>query len=111
MSSLLISFFTSFLVTLLIIRLKHLHNNASGDFDLSGPQKFHTKVVPRIGGISIALGIAIAILMKQFTSDNFFSELILLACAIPTFAIGLAEDLTKKVSVKKRLFLQQFLLY
>lgn len=103
MSSLLIAFFASFASTYLIIRFKHLHNNASGDFDLRGPQKFHTKVVPRIGGISIALGILIAALFKFSNSPSYEMELTLIACAIPTFLIGLAEDLTKKISVRKRL--------
>jgi UDP-N-acetylmuramyl pentapeptide phosphotransferase/UDP-N-acetylglucosamine-1-phosphate transferase len=104
MSSLLIAFMASFATTFLIIRFKHLHSNTSGDFDLSGPQKFHTKVVPRIGGISIALGISIAICFKLLNPPNYIMEFTLLACAIPTFFIGLAEDLTKKISVKKRLF-------
>lgn len=104
MSSLLTAFFISFIATFLIIRFKHLHSGTSGDFDLSGPQKFHTKVVPRIGGISIALGISAAIILKLMNSPGYLMDLILFVCAIPTFAIGLAEDLTKKISVKKRLF-------
>ncbi|QWD91109.1 glycosyltransferase family 4 protein [Polynucleobacter sp. MWH-Braz-FAM2G] len=104
MSSLLTAFFVSFIATFLIIRFKHLHSGTTGDFDLSGPQKFHTIVVPRIGGVSIALSVLCAILLKLTNSPNYLMELTLLVCAIPTFLIGLAEDLTKKISVKKRLF-------
>ena len=57
MSGLLTAFFTSFIATLLIIRFKHLHSHLSADSDLTGPQKFHTKIVPRIGGIAITLGL------------------------------------------------------
>jgi UDP-N-acetylmuramyl pentapeptide phosphotransferase/UDP-N-acetylglucosamine-1-phosphate transferase len=89
---------------LLIIRFKHLHQEFSTDFDLSGPQKVHKAPVPRIGGISIAAGLFAAILIKAFDLGLQSLELTLLFCAIPTFAVGLSEDLTKKISVKQRLF-------
>jgi UDP-N-acetylmuramyl pentapeptide phosphotransferase/UDP-N-acetylglucosamine-1-phosphate transferase len=104
MIGLLAAFFTSFSVTLLIIRYQHLHSRFSADSDLSGPQKFHTISVPRIGGISIAAGIFAATLFRLQSNAGISAETILLICAIPTFAIGLTEDLTKKVGVKTRLF-------
>jgi UDP-N-acetylmuramyl pentapeptide phosphotransferase/UDP-N-acetylglucosamine-1-phosphate transferase len=104
MISLLSAFFGSFIATLLIIRFKHLHAQFSGDNDLSGPQKFHAESVPRIGGISIAIGIFASILITLKSGDSTSPKVALLLCAIPAFAIGLAEDLTKKVGVKTRLF-------
>ncbi|MBU3589085.1 glycosyltransferase family 4 protein [Polynucleobacter sp. 80A-SIGWE] len=103
MSGLLAAFLSSFVATLLIIRFKHLHQRFSADWDLSGPQKFHTKVVPRIGGISIAIGLCAAILFRLKNVPNPSIELTLLICAIPTFAIGVTEDLTKKISIRLRL--------
>ena len=103
MSGLIAAFLTSFAMTLLIIRFKNLHLHFTADSDLAGPQKFHKTVVPRIGGISIAAGLFTAILMKTIDLGIGNTELILLLCAIPTFAIGLTEDLTKKVSVRQRL--------
>lgn len=103
MSGLLAAFFSSFITTLLIIRFQHLHSHLSADSDLSGPQKFHKISVPRIGGISIGIGIFIAILFRLQSSTNSSIETTLLVCSIPTFAIGLTEDLTKKVGVKTRL--------
>jgi len=103
MSGLIAAFLTSFFTTLLIIRFKHLHQEFSADFDLLGPQKVHKVAVPRIGGISIATGLFAAILIKAFDLGLQSLELTLLFCAIPTFAIGLTEDLTKKISVKQRL--------
>ena len=103
MSGLLAAFLSSFVATLLIIRFKHLHQRFSADWDLSGPQKFHTKAVPRIGGISIAIGLFIAILLRLINAPNPTTEVTLLICAIPTFAIGVTEDLTKKISVRLRL--------
>jgi UDP-GlcNAc:undecaprenyl-phosphate/decaprenyl-phosphate GlcNAc-1-phosphate transferase len=103
MNSLLSAFFASFIITLLIIRSKHLHGKFSGDHNLSGPQKFHMRSVPRIGGISIAIGILAATLIGLKSSDAVSLKVTLLLCAIPTFAIGLTEDLTKKIGVKTRL--------
>ena len=103
MFSLLSAFFASFITTLLIIRFKHLHGKFSGDHDLSGPQKFHTGSVPRIGGISIAIGVLAGTLMHLQGNPSPAFEITLLLCAIPTFAIGLTEDLTKAVSVRTRL--------
>jgi UDP-N-acetylmuramyl pentapeptide phosphotransferase/UDP-N-acetylglucosamine-1-phosphate transferase len=103
MISLLTAFFASFTATLLIIRFKHLHGQFSGDHDLSGPQKFHSESVPRIGGISIAIGLLAATLINLQSNIAESLKVILLLCAIPTFAIGLTEDLTKKISVKTRL--------
>ena len=103
MISLLSAFFASFITTLLIIRFKHMHGKFSGDHDLSGPQKFHTGSVPRIGGISIAVGVLAATLMHLQGNPAPAFEITLLLCAIPTFAIGLTEDLTKIVSVWTRL--------
>lgn len=103
MVGLLVAFFTSFIATLLIIRFEHLHRHISGDSDLSGPQKFHTKSVPRIGGVSIALGVFAALAIKIAINANTNFEQLFIRCLIPVFAIGLTEDLTKKISVKMRL--------
>lgn len=103
MSGLLAAFLSSFFATLLIIRFKHLHEQFSADSDLSGPQKFHTNIVPRVGGISIAVGLFIAIIFRFKNIPAPITEIVLLVCAIPTFAIGLTEDLTKKISVRLRL--------
>ena len=103
MSGLIAAFLTSFVITLLIIRFKHLHFHFTADSNLSGPQKFHKIAVPRIGGISIAAGLFVAIIIKTINLGIANVQLTLLVCAIPTFAIGLTEDLTKKISVRQRL--------
>jgi len=104
MPSLLAAFFSSFIATLLIIRFQHLHDRFSGDHDLAGPQKFHTGSVPRIGGISIAIGLTVAMMVRLKSNGAATLEITFLLCAIPTFVIGLTEDLTKKISVRSRLF-------
>jgi UDP-N-acetylmuramyl pentapeptide phosphotransferase/UDP-N-acetylglucosamine-1-phosphate transferase len=103
MMSLLAAFFASFITTLLIIRFKHLHERFSSDHDLLSPQKFHAIPVPRIGGISIAIGLLAAILINLQDTGASSLQAALFLCAIPTFAIGLTEDVTKKIGVKTRL--------
>jgi UDP-N-acetylmuramyl pentapeptide phosphotransferase/UDP-N-acetylglucosamine-1-phosphate transferase len=103
MTSLLVAFISSFIATLLIIRFEYVHGHISGDNDLDGPQKFHEASVPRIGGIGIAIGVSLGILIRFLFYPSPTIGITLLACAMPVFAIGLLEDLTKKIGVKVRL--------
>jgi UDP-GlcNAc:undecaprenyl-phosphate GlcNAc-1-phosphate transferase len=105
MFSLAIAFLTTLIVTQLIIRYDHLHGHVTGDSDLSGPQKFHSHAVPRIGGLGIAIGLIVAAIARYFMEPVTGVPLLaLLGCAIPAFVVGFVEDMTKKVSVKVRLF-------
>lgn len=105
MNWLLLGFFVSAVVTFLIIRSARTHGRFSHDADMSGPQKFHARPVARVGGIGIASGIAAALTAVALTgsSEAAFGWM-LLACAVPAFAAGLAEDLTKTQSPRRRLF-------
>jgi UDP-GlcNAc:undecaprenyl-phosphate GlcNAc-1-phosphate transferase len=101
---LILSFTTSIILTGLLVRYQHLHNYLSGDHDFDSPQKFHRVITPRIGGIPILMGLAIASFCQSIINpklDNLLT-LVLIAC-LPVFTAGLAEDLTKCVSVKIRL--------
>jgi len=100
-----LAFFSSLLITLVLIRYQHLHEKISGDHDLSGPQKFHTDITPRIGGIGIFIAILVsgAIAYAFLNLEKGLLLLQLIACSLPAFVIGLIEDLTKKVGVKVRL--------
>lgn len=74
------------------------------DHDLSGPQKFHAHPVPRVGGLGIFVGLcAAAAWTFKSTRSADVSLALLLACALPTFGIGLIEDLTKRVRPALRL--------
>ena len=104
MSSLVISFIFSLLISFFIIRYRHLHEHVSGDHDTTGIQKFHFFSVPRIGGIGIFFGLLIALAIRwTHNADVGVLGLILALCALPTFIVGLAEDLTKKISISLRL--------
>ena len=69
---------------------------------MSSPQKFHTLAVPRIRGIGIYLALVITALFAYLVLNLDRGLLLLELCAyaLPTFLIGLIEDLTKKVGVK-----------
>jgi len=98
------SFLTSFVVTLLIVRSSRRHGRLSADHDLSGPQKFHTRPVPRIGGVSIMAAFLVGAGILQWRGSNLANALcLLLAASAPAFLSGLAEDLTKNVSPRRRL--------
>jgi len=108
MLSILTSFFTSFLATILIIRTQKLHQGLSGDHDFDGPQKFHTTSVPRIGGLAIGLALFTSLAMNYQNNGNGNEKMLFLFCALPAFGIGLTEDITKKISIRTRLIFTAF---
>ena len=104
MLTLILAMAVSIGATLLIIRSARRHSHLSADHDFSGPQKFHAKAVPRIGGLGIVIGLVSAAIFLSF-SDAPSARLagLLLICGLPAFAAGLVEDLTKRVSPRIRL--------
>ncbi|MBT8534580.1 glycosyl transferase [Polynucleobacter paneuropaeus] len=97
-------FLLSFFLTAFFIRYRNLHDHLSADTDFSSPQKFHTKAVPRIGGLAIFLGLVLASLLRYFSDPpSALFLLILLGCSLPAFVFGLIEDLTKQISPRIRL--------
>ena len=99
-----VSFLTSLVVTLLVVRSASLHSRMSADHDFSGPQKFHTHAVPRIGGAGVLVAMAVAGVFSNFTqADGAPKFWLLLACGLPAFLFGIAEDLTKAVAARWRL--------
>lgn len=105
----LIAVVTAFLVCLLILRLDRWHSWFSHDGTHTGPQKFHATPTPRIGGVALvaALGTSIVSLdILGWLRPTAVEGLTLLAmAAIPAFAGGLGEDITKRIGVLARLML------
>ncbi|MFG6468723.1 glycosyltransferase family 4 protein [Roseateles sp. BYS87W] len=99
-----LSFAVAAALTLLIIRSSHLHGALSADHDLSGPQKFHSQPVPRIGGMAIFGGfvVGMGLLAWRYPPMREMAGL-LLVCSLPAFASGVVEDLTKRVSPLRRM--------
>jgi UDP-N-acetylmuramyl pentapeptide phosphotransferase/UDP-N-acetylglucosamine-1-phosphate transferase len=105
MNHFMLSFVVSLLATFMTVRSSHRHGWLSADHDLSGPQKFHAVPVPRIGGIGLALAVVAAVVFDQFgRTDQLDALWFWVIAAIPAFAAGLAEDFTKRVSARRRLF-------
>jgi UDP-N-acetylmuramyl pentapeptide phosphotransferase/UDP-N-acetylglucosamine-1-phosphate transferase len=91
----------SLLVCCVVIRFQRVHARYSFDPVASGPQKFHATPTARVGGVALA-----AALVGGVVATNAPSGLALLVlAAVPAFAGGFAEDITKRVSVIARLVL------
>lgn len=95
---------TSFLVCALLVLTQRWHGRLSLDSDLDGVQKVHTIPVPRVGGLGIVVGLLIGIVVgHNLNGQTYPTVILMLAAAIPVFVAGIAEDLTKRVSVRTRL--------
>jgi UDP-N-acetylmuramyl pentapeptide phosphotransferase/UDP-N-acetylglucosamine-1-phosphate transferase len=104
MLTLLASGVTAALVVLWIVRHTGNPGSLAQDQPLSGPQKFHVRPVPRIGGVGIFAGLIAAVLVLAWRdTTTAWAAGALLACSLPAFLAGLAEDLTKNVSPSRRL--------
>ena len=101
---LLLALATSFCLTLWVVRSAQAHARFSHDTDVTGPQKFHARPVPRIGGLGIVAGISAAIGLLAWRDPATLWPVMLLACGLPAFAAGMAEDLLKTMSPRRRLF-------
>lgn len=98
-------FLIGLLATLAIMRLSIRYSHLSSDHDLQGPQKFHSRPVPRIGGIGVMVAIVAGALLAQVSGSPVAGYLwLLVACSLPAFLAGITEDLTKNVSPRRRLF-------
>jgi UDP-N-acetylmuramyl pentapeptide phosphotransferase/UDP-N-acetylglucosamine-1-phosphate transferase len=103
MFSLVASFLVCFLICSFIIYSKESHAGLTGDHDLSGPQKFHSGSVPRIGGLGIAVGVSLGIVSREIIQQNGMGiEEYMLLSACPVFLVGLVEDLTKRAAITVR---------
>jgi UDP-N-acetylmuramyl pentapeptide phosphotransferase/UDP-N-acetylglucosamine-1-phosphate transferase len=101
---LLMSFAVSLVAALGVVRYADTIEAFAADHDLSGPQKFHAHPVPRIGGVAIFVGVlagaGLAVGIDPRLAPAFGA---LLGASLPTFLAGVAEDLTKSQSVRRRL--------
>ena len=88
----LLSFLVCLLVAYVILKSGGFLESFFHDNELTGKQKFHTKPVPRVGGIAILIGLLVAKL-----------PIWIIISSIPIFFGGLLEDLTKQISPISRL--------
>lgn len=99
----------SFIISLLIVHSQKWHGFVSNDHDLGGVQKVHALAVPRVGGLAVLGGILFGILAcsflfpKQISPSRLSAILLLVVAGVPAFVAGIAEDLSKCISVRVRL--------
>jgi len=106
LSLIFVSFISTFIVSILIIKTEKFHHNLTHDYDFKGSQKFHSVPVPRIGGIAIVFGLIMGGYFFATRSDETMQFMYWAGvAAIPVFLGGLIEDMTKKVSARDRLLL------
>jgi len=87
-------------LSLLIVITARWHGRYSLDTS-RGVQKLHAFPTPRIGGLPVVLGLVAAMIVSPPELKSMLFTWLL--AGAPAFAIGLIEDLTKRVSVQARL--------
>lgn len=107
-----VAFLTTFFFVKGILATQHAHKHLTFDF-LSGAQKVHANPTSRIGGVSIAFGL---ILASTFQLVFFYETIIpsvpyILVSAFFIFALGLAEDVTKRLTISTRLIALVFIIF
>jgi len=95
------AFLATFGLCALLLYSRRVHEQLSGDATLAGLHKVHKSPVPRVGGFGIVAGVVAGALVLE-TRELQWTALLLLA-ALPAFAGGFLEDLTKQVSPYSRL--------
>lgn len=95
----------SLLVGWLLVRFERVHAHFSHDHATTGPQKFHSRPTPRIGGVPIGAGFAAGLIVGVMGGVMERSLAVAFgASVLPAFLSGLVEDLTKKIGPDIRLW-------
>ena len=92
----------SLAICVLLVATKDHHGHLSLDSTL-GVQKIHHAPTPRVGGVAIVGGLILGLLAAGVQVRDVLVPLA--AAGLPAFAVGLWEDLTKRVRVRTRLAL------
>ncbi|ROZ77083.1 O-antigen ligase family protein [Ramlibacter sp. WS9] len=95
-----VGFASSLCVSLVLVNTQRWHGSMTLDSTI-GLQKYHTAPTPRIGGSAILVAMVIVAAITPRSTASLLA--LMLISAIPAFAVGLMEDLTKKVGVLERL--------
>lgn len=90
----------SFALCVFLVLTKRWHGPLTLDH-LEGVQKFHLVPTPRIGGVSIVLGLVVAWGKAPTDTQALITPIIF--AGLPAFIFGLLEDITKRVGVMLRL--------
>lgn len=110
LATLLVAFLSSFVVALTLVLTRRWHGAFTADAPGSGPQKLHELATPRVGGVAIMAGFALAVVIAriQMPADTgvnappWLTGWLILALFVP-FAAGVLEDITKSLGARARL--------
>lgn len=91
----------AFVCSVALVATTRWHGRFSLD-GTDGVQKFHITPTPRVGGVAVFLGLVVALASSRESLRALF--LPVLVAGLPAFIFGIAEDVTKRVSVRTRLF-------
>ena len=98
----------SLAVALALVLTRRLHARFTADSAMHLPQKIHTGEIPRVGGVAVVAGFVAGLLHLTWTGAgpapvSPSTAMMLLAGLSPVFAVGLVEDLTKRINAQQRL--------
>jgi UDP-N-acetylmuramyl pentapeptide phosphotransferase/UDP-N-acetylglucosamine-1-phosphate transferase len=93
---------TALVIAQVLVLSAHKHGHLTMDLP-DGVQKFHFDPTPRVGGIAIYLALVVAWLLAPGGERQILG--VVLVAGLPALFIGLLEDVTKRVSVRSRLFI------
>lgn len=96
---------TSLTVAVLIVATKSYHRVFSLD-EIDGVQKFHTNPTPRIGGLALFSGYFVAWALLDGETKSLLAWVGL--AGLPVLLLGLAEDISKNISIRARMFATLF---
>lgn len=97
---LLVGFSVAFVVSIGLVLTTKWHGKFSLD-GTHGVQKFHSVPTPRIGGLAIFAGLVCACVVAAEARQALLAPIVV--AGLPAFCFGVAEDVTKRVSVRTRL--------
>lgn len=93
----------SFLIALFFVRQSSNGVLWGSDSDFDGPQKFHRKPVPRLGGVGILAALIVGAVYVRWSTPAGEQLTLLVACGVPAIAFGLAEDITLSIRPRTRM--------
>lgn len=74
------------------------------DVQPAGPQHIHVDYTSRLGGVAVSLGFVFAVAIAlHIDFGPLRPALLLLFASLPVYAVGVYEDITRRVSPRKRL--------
>ena len=98
------SFAVSLIMIIIILHTNNVHAKLTMDYDTTGIQKYHTIIVPRIGGLAIFCGVLMTALFAANIKVSWESYIAgLTVASFVVFIGGLAEDLSKNFTALQRI--------